>query len=70
MAKETEACGRCSMSVVVDAVEDDAAAEERDPFGDERIEVEESELSRVSPEAWMARVSERVDGAINRLVWK
>ena len=52
------------MTVVVDAVDD-----EEDPFGDERIEVDERELERISPEAWMGRVSSRVNEAVSRLVW-
>jgi hypothetical protein len=66
MAKETEACGRCSMTVVVDAVDE---SEERDPFGDERIEVDRESMERASPEAWLSRVSSRVDDAVTRLVW-
>ena len=70
MAKDTEACGRCSMTVVVDAVDDDDEKDRsQDPFGDERIEVDERELERISPEAWMGRVSSRVNEAVSRLVW-
>ena len=69
MAKDTEACGRCSMTVVVDAVDDDEENRSRDPFGGERIEVDERELERVSPEAWMGRVSSRVNEAVSRLIW-
>ena len=68
MAKDTEACGRCSMTVVVDAV-DDEEDRSQDPFDGERIEVDERELERVSPEAWMGRVSSRVNKAVGRLVW-
>ena len=68
MAKDTEACGRCSMTVVVDAV-DDEDDRSQDPFDGERIEVDERELERVSPEAWMGRVSSRVNEAVSRLVW-
>jgi len=64
MAKDTEACGRCSMSVVVDAVDED-----RDPFGDERIEVDRKSIERASPEAWLGRVSARIDDAVTRFVW-
>ena len=69
MAKDTEACGRCSMTVVVDAVDDDEEDRSRGPFDGERIEVDERELERVSPEAWMGRVSSRVNEAVSRLVW-
>ncbi|QGX95476.1 hypothetical protein EI982_12100 [Haloplanus rallus] len=65
MAKDTEACGRCSMSVVVDAVDED----DHDPFGDERIEVDRESMERASPEAWLARVSTRIDDAVTRFVW-
>ena len=57
------------MTVVVDAVDDDEENRSRDPFGGERIEVDERELERVSPEAWMGRVSSRVNEAVSRLVW-
>ena len=71
MAKDTEACGRCSMTVVVDAVDDEnEEGGSRDPFGEERIEVDQRELERVSPEAWMGRVSSRVNDAVSRLVWR
>ena len=68
MAKETEACGRCSMTVVVDAVDDGSNARE-DPFGDDRIEVEERQLERASPEAWFGRVSARINGVVGRFAW-
>jgi len=59
------------MTVVVDAVDDDDEKESsRDPFGEERIEVDRRELQRVSPEAWMGRVSSRVNDAVSRLVWR
>ena len=57
------------MTVVVDAVDDDEEDRSRDPFDGERIEVNERELERVSPEAWMGRVSSRVNEAVSRLVW-
>jgi hypothetical protein len=71
MAKDTEACGRCSMTVVVDAVdgEDGEGGGRRDPFGEERIEVDRREMERVSPEAWMGRLSTRVNDAVSRFVW-
>jgi len=52
------------MSVVVDAVDED-----RDPFGDERIEVDRKSIERASPEAWLGRVSARIDDAVTRFVW-
>ena len=69
MAKDTEACGRCSMTVVVDAVDDDEENRPQDPFDGERIEVDERELECIPPEAWMGRVSSRVNEAVSRLVW-
>ena len=68
MVKDTEACGRCSMTVVVDAVDDEEQARE-DPFGDDRIEVEERQLERASPEAWFGRVSARVNRVVSRFAW-
>ncbi|MDL5362988.1 hypothetical protein [Halalkalicoccus sp. NIPERK01] len=41
--KKTEACGRCSITTVVDATGSD-----RDVLGEERIEVEEGEMRRAS----------------------
>jgi len=71
MAKETEACGRCSMTVVVDAVdEDEEEPGGRDPFGEERIEVDKREMDRVSPEAWIGRVSSRINETVSRLAWR
>lgn len=64
--KKTEACGRCSMSVVTDAV---SGGENRDPFGEERIEVDESEFSRVSPSVWISRLGRRLDRAVQRFTY-
>jgi hypothetical protein len=69
MAKDTEACGRCSMSVVVDAVDETGGDRPHDPFGDDRIEVDRRDIERVSPEAWMGRLSTRVNEAVSRYVW-
>lgn len=72
--KEREACGRCSLSTVVDVAEadrdggDDGPA--RDPYGEARIEVDERELRLVSPAAWLSRLVERVDGVGRRLTWE
>jgi len=67
--KQTEACGRCSMSTVVTAVGDEEAADERDPFSESRIEVEESELRRISPEAWMGRLTSRLNEIARKLTY-
>jgi hypothetical protein len=57
------------MTVVVDAVEEEGTAEREDPFGDERIEVEEEDLERVSPEAWFGRMSSRVNRIVSSFAW-
>ncbi|QCW04965.1 hypothetical protein FGF80_08670 [Natrinema pallidum] len=73
--KQTEACGRCSMSTVVDIVssgdEDERADGDagRDPFGEATIEVDEDELRRISPGAWAGRVTERLDDLGRRLIY-
>jgi len=69
MAKDTEACGRCSMTVVVDAVDETTDEQLHDPFGEDRIEVDRRDIERVSPEAWMGRLSTRLNEAVNRYVW-
>ncbi|AKU08942.1 MULTISPECIES: hypothetical protein [Haloferax] len=61
-----EACGRCSMTTVVDAT----ASEDRDPLGDDRIELDESALRLASPAAWLGRVSARLDAAAERFVYR
>lgn len=66
--RESEACGRCSMSTVVDTVSEEGTAD-RDPFGDERIEVPEDDLWQVSPSAWMARLTTRLDELARRLTY-
>jgi len=63
----TEACGRCSMTTVVDAAVDED--EVRDPFGDERIEVDESSMTRVNPVAWTRRVTSRLNEAVEQLTY-
>jgi hypothetical protein len=67
----TEACGRCSMTTVVDAADANRESEqpERDPFGDERIEVSESSMRRVSPVAWTRRLTARVNDAVQRIAY-
>ncbi len=66
--KRSEACGRCSMSTVVDAA-GNTDRTDRDPFGDKRIEVEENELRRVAPAAWMQRLTTRLDEAAQRYIY-
>ncbi len=81
----TEACGRCSMSTVVDAIDgiegdsdseeasgpaDAQSARERpSPFDGDRIEVDEAELRRLSPAAWIGRLTTRLDDLARRLTY-
>ncbi|WP_416838096.1 hypothetical protein [Haloferax sp. DFSO52] len=60
-----EACGRCSITTVVDAT----SPGERDPFGDEKIELDEAELRAVSPSAWFEGVSTRLDNFAQRVIY-
>lgn len=67
-----EACGRCSMTAVVDAVNVDKTPDERagrDPFGGERIEVEEGDLRRISPAGWLADTKARLDTVARRIAY-
>lgn len=57
------------MTVVVDAVDDENGGEREDPFGDDRIEVDERQLERVSPEAWFGQVSSRVNDVVSKFAW-
>ncbi|GAA0283963.1 hypothetical protein [Halobacterium noricense] len=65
----TEACGRCSMTTVVDAVDANSDDPPRDPFVDARIEVEESAVRRVSPVAWLQNATARLNAAVQRLTY-
>jgi len=70
--KETEYCGRCSMSSVVDVTAQDRDEDEqaaRDPFGGARIEVDEAELRAVSPSAWLEGVRTRIDELAARIAY-
>ncbi|MFC7018312.1 MULTISPECIES: hypothetical protein [Haloarcula] len=66
MGKDTEACGRCSMTTVVDATD---GGEREDPFGDRRIEVDDSAARLVSPAAWLSGLKGRVDDVATRLTY-
>ena len=62
------------MSTVVDVTsadeaDDGAEPAARDPFGDAAIEVDDETLRRVSPGAWMGRVTERLDDLGRRLIY-
>jgi len=67
----TEACGRCSMTSVVSMTgEDEPETGSRDPFGDARIELAESELRATSkPQIWLGRVKRRLDEVATRLTY-
>lgn len=66
--KKTEACGRCSMTTVVDTVSDESDAD-RDPFAGDRIEVDESEFARVSPAVWFSKVGRRLNEAVQSFTY-
>ncbi|MFB6154640.1 MAG: hypothetical protein ABEJ22_02020 [Haloferacaceae archaeon] len=60
------------MSTVVDASasgKDDEERSRNDPFGDERIEVSDSELRAVSPSAWLEGVRDRLDSVATRFTY-
>jgi hypothetical protein len=58
--KDTEACGRCSMSSVVEMTDEKGKA--RDPFGDEAIEVEESAMRKAAfPAVYLGRLKTRLN---------
>ncbi|WP_436911496.1 hypothetical protein [Halosimplex marinum] len=66
--KDTEACGRCSMTSVVDAATDEGS--DRDPFGDARIEVPEDEMRRVAkPQILLGRAKRKIDELATRLTY-
>jgi len=67
--KDTEACGRCSMTSVVSAASegDDGG---RDPFGDARIEVPEDQLRRAAtPQVLLGRAKRRIDQLATKLTY-
>lgn len=58
--KDTEACGRCSMTSVVEMADEDGTG--RDLFGENRIEVDESELRLAAfPTVLLSKVKGRLD---------
>ncbi len=57
------------MTTVVDAAEDGEGAADRDPFGDERIELDDDELRRTSPSAWLEGVISALDDVGTRLTY-
>lgn len=68
MPKEREACGRCGVSVTVDAVTEDD--EPHDPYGDTSIEISEREARLVSPAAWLQSITSRMNTAVRRVIWE
>ena len=62
--ENTETCGRCAMSSVSGVMDED-----HDPFGDERIEVENTELRKVSPSVFLGRVRRRIDSLVTKLTY-
>jgi hypothetical protein len=61
---DAELCGRCAMSSVSGAMEDD-----HDPFDGDRIEVDEGELRKVSPSVVLGRVKSRIDSVVTKLTY-
>jgi len=55
------------MSTVVEAAVDEEG--DRDPFGGERIEVDESEFARVSPAVWFSKVGRRLNEAVRSFTY-
>ncbi|KDE59058.1 hypothetical protein EL22_00470 [Halostagnicola sp. A56] len=73
MATDREACGRCSMSVAVDVANGDRADDERaerEPYGQNHIEVDERELKVLSPDGWIAGLSSQLNDAAQRAIWR
>ncbi len=56
------------MSTVVDAAVDEEEGE-RDPFAGDRIEVDESEFARVSPEVWFSKVGARLNEIVQSFTY-
>jgi hypothetical protein len=66
--KESEACGRCSVSTVVDATDSEEGGE--NPFDGERIEVEESKMrSVVRHEVFAGRIKRKLNGFATRFMF-
>jgi hypothetical protein len=63
---KTEACGRCSMTTVVDAVDGERG---ENPFDGDRIELDDDQLRSVSPAAWFEGVSARLDAVADRIIY-
>lgn len=58
------------MSTVVDVTASDGEeGDGRDPFGENAIEVDEETLRRLSPGAWVGRVTSRLDAVATRFIY-
>jgi len=59
------------MTTVIDAVsgDDEEPRSRRDPFNGDRIEVDEDQIRRISPAAWIGGITERIDDAATNLVY-
>ncbi|MBX0286131.1 hypothetical protein [Haloarcula salinisoli] len=66
MGRQTETCGRCGMSTVVDAADGEGAG----PDTDDAIEVAEADARRVSPAAWLGGLKRRLDAVATRLTYR
>lgn len=70
MDDNREACGRCTMTTVVDMADGDGDGGGSDPYGDERIEVDEDDLRLVSAHhVAVSRAKTWFDGLGQRLVY-
>jgi len=68
--KDTEACGRCSMTSVVSAASEGDDDGDRDPFGDAHIVVPEDQLRRAAaPQVLLGRAKRRIDKLATRLTY-
>lgn len=67
--KQKEACGRCTVTTVIDATEDEESTAEN-PFEGERIELEESEMRSVARHEVLAgKVTDRLDDFASQFIW-
>lgn len=70
--ERSEACGRCSMTSVVDMSQSEENEDRggRDPFGDARIEVAEGEMRKASPHVVaLGAVKRRLDEFMTRITY-
>jgi hypothetical protein len=67
---EAEACGRCAMSSVVDVADSAGDGEDRDPFGEQRIEVDEREMRKAAaPVVVAGRIKRKLNEVATRLTY-